>query len=78
MAGLASHNVKLQVPNDIHMSNQFIPKENLKSQYYLNQIEKWTESQKMKLNTDKTKCMIFNFTKRKQFSTSLTQKNSKN
>ena len=38
MAGLASHNVKLQVPNDIHMSNQFKPKENLKSQYYLNQM----------------------------------------
>ena len=77
MIGLASHNVKLQVPNDIHMSNQFIPKENLKSKYYLNQIEKWTEGQKMKLNTDKTKCMIFNFTKSKQFSTSLTLKDSK-
>ena len=76
MAGLASHNVKSQVPNDILMNNLFIPKENLKSQSYLNQIERWTEDQKMKLNTDKTKCMIFNFTKSKQFSTRLTLKNT--
>ena len=76
MAGLASHNVKSQVPNDILMYKLFIPKENLNSQSYLNQIERWTEDQKMKLNTNKTKCMIFNFTKSKQFSPCLTLKNT--
>ena len=76
MVGLTSYNSKSQVPNDIHMSNQFIPKENLKSQLYLNQIEEWTDKQKMKLNTDKTKCMNFNFTRKKQFSTRLTLKNT--
>ena len=75
MVGLASHNIKLQVPNDIQTNNQIIPKENLKSQIYLNNIQKWTDSQKMKLNTEKTKCMIFNFTKSKKFSTRLTLKN---
>ena len=76
MIGLTSYNTKFQVPNDIHMSNNFIPKENLKSQSHLNKIEEWTDRQKMKLNTDKTKCMIFNFTRSKQFSTRLTLKNT--
>ena len=76
LIGLASFNIKQQVPNDIHMDNKFIPKENLRSQTYLNEIEEWTENQKMKLNTDKTKCMIFNFTRSKQFSTRLTLRNA--
>ena len=76
MIGLTSYNTKFEVPNNIHMSNNFIPKENLKSQSHLNKIEEWTDRQKMKLNTDKTKCMIFNFTRSKQFSTRLTLKNT--
>ena len=53
MGFTTSHDVKAQAPNDIHMNNQFIPIENLKSEYYLTQIERWTENQKIKLNTDK-------------------------
>ena len=74
--GLTSYNSKYQVPNDIHMNNHFIPKENLKSQSYLDNIQKWTRNQKMKLNTEKTKCMLFNFTRSKQFSTQLTLQSS--
>ena len=77
MIGLTSYNSKYQVPNDIHMNNHFIPKENLKSQSHLENIEKWTNSLKMKLNTDKTKCMLFNFTRSKLFSTSLALQNAK-
>ena len=39
LVGMASHNMKHQVPNNIHMSNQIIPSEHLKSQIYLNQIQ---------------------------------------
>ena len=69
--GLASFNIKNQVPNDIHTSNLFIPSENLKSQEYLNKIQDWTCKQKMVLNEDKTKTMLFNFTKSKQCSVRL-------
>ena len=72
IVGLASHNPKLQVPSNIHKSNQIIPPEHLKSQEYLNQIQDWTIKQKMILNEQKTKNMVFNFTKNKQFSTHLT------
>ena len=34
-------------------NNLIIPSENLKSQHYLNEIEKWTENQKMILNQKK-------------------------
>ena len=69
--GMTSHNSKLQVPNDIIDSNLFIPPNNLNSQKYLNTIQKWTKDQKMILNEEKTKTMVFNFTKNKQFSTRL-------
>ena len=75
MIGLASHNIKQQVPNDINENNLFIPSENLKSQEYINQIQAWTINQKMELNEEKTKAMVFNFTRTKQFSTRLTLKN---
>ena len=74
LIGLTSYNTKQQVPNDINESNLYIPSENLKSQHYLNEIHKWTENQKMELNEDKTKVMIFNFNKTKQFSTRITLK----
>ena len=75
LVGMTSFYTKMQVPSDIHQSNLFIPGENLKSQYFLDQIQKWTINQKMELNEEKTKLMIFNFTKTKQFSTRLTLKN---
>ena len=69
--GLASHNPKLNVPSNIPSHNQIIPSERLKTQDYLNEINLWTESKKMQLNQKKTKSMIFNFTKDKQFTTNI-------
>ena len=69
---MSSHNARNQVPSDINASNLIIPPEHLKSQAYLQNIQKWTDNQKMVLNEEKTKCMVFNFTKKNQFSTRLT------
>ena len=67
--GLASHNFKSNVPNNIPVSNLKIPGENLQTQKYMNRIEKWTEEKKMKVNEAKTKNLVFNFSKKYQFST---------
>ena len=67
--GLTSYNVKLHVPSDIPVHNQFIPSENLKSQEWFKGIQNWTENKKMLLNSKKTKNMIFNFTDNYQFTT---------
>ena len=69
--GLTSFNLKCQVPNDIPIHNQFISSHDLKSQVWLDQINDWTENQKMLINIQKTKTMIFNFTDKYQFSTRL-------
>ena len=69
--GIAAHNSRLQVPNDVPIHNQVIPAVNLKSQSWLNQIDEWTEKQKMVINTKKTETMIFNFTEDFQFTTRL-------
>ena len=69
--GIASYNVKQHVPSNIPTHNQIIPSKNLKSQHNLNVINEWTKKKKMKLNVKKTKNMIFNFTKKNQFTTSL-------
>ena len=69
--GITSFYFKQQVPNDIIQDNHFIPPDNLNSQKYINEIESWTQNQKMKINTSKTKIMIFNYTNNYQFSTRL-------
>ena len=69
--GLTCLNIKRQVPSDILSNNRFIPPENLESQKWLNEINEWTGKQKMMINEQKTKCMIFNFTKKHQFTTRL-------
>ena len=69
--GLASYNVKQHVPSDIPTHNQIIPAQHLKSQQYLDVIKEWTAKQKMKLNIKKTKNIIFNFSKKLQFTTKL-------
>ena len=69
---MPSYNTKVQVPNDIHKNNLFIPGEHLYSQHFLNKIQEWTFKQKMELNEEMTKVMILNFTRTKQFSTRLT------
>ena len=73
--GLASHNMKSSVPTNIPMHNQFIPREHLKTQKYVQDIDKWTELNKMRLNEKKTKNVVFNFTKDHQFSAEIKLKN---
>ena len=48
-----------------------IPASNLISQEQLTQINEWTKNQKVRLNEDKTKNIIFNFSKKYQFTTNL-------
>ena len=69
--GLCSYNFKQHVASDIGVGQLYIPPENIKSQEYLDNIEEWTERNKMKLNENKTKVIIFNFSKNYQFSTRL-------
>ena len=73
--GLATYNVKQHVPSDIPTHNQIIISDNLKSQEHLNVINDWTKKKKMKINEKKTKNMIFNFTKKFQFTTKLAVNN---
>ena len=71
-SGLATYNVKNHVPSHIPVHNQIIDSHHLEAQQYLHQIAQWTEEKKMKLNTKKTKCMIINPSRNKQFTTNLT------
>ena len=60
--GLASHNFKFQVASDINVEhNQYLPESNIKSQNYLDKLSIWTQGNLMKLNADKSKCMVVNF-----------------
>ena len=67
--GITSFNIKLQVPNDIPVHNQFIPPQNLQSQDNIDTINHWTLKQRMLINPTKTKTMIFNFSDKYQFTT---------
>ena len=67
--GISSFNIRAQVPTDIPEHNQFIPPHNLQSQDWLDQIDNWTQNQKMLINVKKTKTMIFNYTDNYQFTT---------
>ena len=69
--GITSYNIKNHVPSDVLDTNKYIPPQNLKSQEYLYKIDEWTRNQKIKINSKKSKTMIFNFSKNHQFSTRL-------
>ena len=69
--GLASHNTRVTIPTNIPVHNQFIPSCHLKTQKYVEDINNWTEENKMRLNEKKTQNIIFNFTKEKQFKTAI-------
>ena len=69
--GISSYNIKTHIPSDIPTHNQYIKGENLKSQSYINTISDWTEKQQMKLNHKKSNIMIFNYSKKSQFTTRL-------
>ena len=69
--GLASYNLNNHVPSDVGTDRLFLDAGNLKSQDYLEKISDWTDERQMKLNTEKTNYMIFNFSKKFQFNTRL-------
>ena len=71
MCGIAAFNFKHQVASDIGAHGNYLPSENFESQSYLEKIDKWTTDKKMKLNSEKCKYMVFNFTRKYQFSTRL-------
>lgn len=76
-AGLSSYNFKAHVASDIGIDQKYLSPERINSQTYLDSISEWTETNMMKLNKEKTKYMIFNFTKKYQFSTRLTLSDEK-
>ena len=69
--GLASYNHKYSVASDISTGGNYLPTENTNTQHYLDKLQDWTKSKQMKLNVDKTKYMIMNFTNNYQFQTRL-------
>ena len=69
--GLASYNVKQHVPSNIATHNQIIDNVHLKSQDYMTKIVQWSDSKKMKLNPKKCNNLVFNFSRKKQFTTNI-------
>ena len=69
--GIASHNMKQQVPNDIPEHGLIIPAGHLKSQKYIEDISQWTPKQEMIISEAKTKSMIVYFTNNYRFQTRL-------
>ena len=66
---IVSYNLHHHVPSDIGTHNQFLPTDETTTQNVVNNINDWTNKQKMKLNVTKTKYMVVNFTKNYQFNT---------
>ena len=53
LVGMSSYNVKNHVPSDVNSNNLFFRPENLKSQEYLKNIQRWTENPKKFLTEEK-------------------------
>ena len=68
-AGICSYNFNNHVASDIGIDQHFLDSSNIKSQEYIDRISKWTIDNKMKLNENKTKILIVNFTHNFQFTT---------
>ena len=68
--GIASFNLKTQVPSDIPTHNQYISSENLQSQKDLNNINEWTTNNKCYSTKKTKKTIIFNYKTKYQFTTS--------
>ena len=75
--GIATYNLRSHVPSELPVHNQVISCDKLKTQHYLNEIEAWTVRKKMVLNEKKTKCMIFNRSKKFQFTSDIMLKGEK-
>ena len=69
--GISSYNIRAHVPSNIATHNQIISSSSFQSQSQLEAINQWTKDKKMKLNLKKTKNMVFNFSKKYQFTTNL-------
>ena len=69
--GLSSYNFHQHVASDIGIENSYLDASNIKAQTYLDKVADWTNEHEMKLNDKKSKYMIFNFSKKYQFSTRL-------
>ena len=52
-ACMSSFDMKSQVPNEITSQNQYISSSNLKSQQHLDNINHWTQKNKMLINQNK-------------------------
>ena len=76
LIGLSSYNFKNHVASDIGVDQLFLPSENIQSQKTLDQIQEWTDDNKMKLNSKKSKVMVFKFTNDYQFATRLDMENN--
>ena len=75
--GLSSYNFRSHVASDINVEhNQFLPQANFHSQSYLAKVSDWTDTNLMKLNTEKSKYMVINFTENYQFNTRLSLANT--
>ena len=68
---LTNYNYQNQVASDIGIEHKYLEPNCLKSQDHLDKIADWTTKQEMKLNSDKTKYMIFNLSRKYQFTTRL-------
>ena len=67
--GIASYDCWKHVPSDIAIDNGFTDSSKLSIQSNLDRILEWTNDNQMKLNADKAKYMIFNFSKKYQANT---------
>ena len=69
--GISSYNFRNHVASDIATDQKFLPSENILSQSNLDSVKEWTDEQVMRLNKEKNKDIVFNFTRNYQFSTRL-------
>ena len=70
---LTEYNFKHHVASDIGVDEQYVSASNLETQSILNNISEWTDQNLMKMNSDKTKYMVFSRSE-KEFATRLTVK----
>ena len=69
--GIASYNFRNHVASDIAINQKFLPSQNCNSKTQLDSVKQWTDDKLMKVNKEKTKVIVFNFTHNYQFSTRL-------
>ena len=73
--GLSSYNFRNHVASDVGLDQKYLDSANIMSQNYMDNISLWTKNHKMQLNEEKSKIMIFNFTKKFKFATRIKMNN---